>query len=79
MKDKGYSAEYAVGVTIASAIQGVVVPPSHNLVLYSIVAAGVVAYHNTKFQELVPFPEVPAVLEKAAIYLLDMGALLAGT
>jgi tripartite ATP-independent transporter DctM subunit len=42
MKDKGYSAEYAVGVTIASAIQGVVVPPSHNLVLYSIVAAGVV-------------------------------------
>lgn len=42
MKEKGYSAEYAVGVTIASAIQGVVVPPSHNLVLYSIVAAGVV-------------------------------------
>jgi len=42
MKQKGYSAEYAVGVTISSAIQGVVVPPSHNLVLYSIVAAGVV-------------------------------------
>jgi tripartite ATP-independent transporter DctM subunit len=41
MKKKGYSAEYAVGVTISSAIQGVVVPPSHNLVLYSIVAAGV--------------------------------------
>jgi tripartite ATP-independent transporter DctM subunit len=31
-----------VGVTIASAIQGVVVPPSHNLILYSIVATGVV-------------------------------------
>ena len=42
MKKKGYSAEYAVGVTISSAIQGVVVPPSHNLVLYSIVATGVV-------------------------------------
>ncbi len=42
MKKKGYSAEYAVGVTISSAIQGVVVPPSHNLVLYSIVAVGVV-------------------------------------
>jgi tripartite ATP-independent transporter DctM subunit len=41
MKKKGYSAEYAVGVTISSAIQGVVVPPSHNLVLYSIVAVGV--------------------------------------
>jgi len=42
MKKKGYPAEYAVGVTISSAIQGVVVPPSHNLVLYSIVAASVI-------------------------------------
>jgi tripartite ATP-independent transporter DctM subunit len=42
MKKKGYSADYAVGVTISSAIQGVVVPPSHNLVLYSIVASGVI-------------------------------------
>jgi tripartite ATP-independent transporter DctM subunit len=42
MVKKGYSPEYAVGVTISSAIQGVVVPPSHNLVLYSIVAASVI-------------------------------------
>jgi tripartite ATP-independent transporter DctM subunit len=42
MVKKGYSPQYAVGVTISSAIQGVIVPPSHNLVLYSIVAAGVV-------------------------------------
>lgn len=41
MVKKGYSAEYAVGVTISGAIQGVIVPPSHNLVLYSIVAGGV--------------------------------------
>jgi tripartite ATP-independent transporter DctM subunit len=40
MKKKGYDADYAVGLTITSAIQGVVVPPSHNLVLYSIVAGG---------------------------------------
>ena len=40
MKQKGYTPEYAVGVTISSAIQGVVVPPSHNLVLYSIAAVG---------------------------------------
>ncbi|WP_333593379.1 TRAP transporter large permease [Anaerospora hongkongensis] len=40
MKKKGYDADYAVGLTISSAIQGVVVPPSHNLVLYSIVAGG---------------------------------------
>jgi tripartite ATP-independent transporter DctM subunit len=42
MVKKGYSPEYAVGVTISSAIQGVVVPPSHNLVLYSIVASTVI-------------------------------------
>ena len=41
MKEKGYDADYSVGVTIASAIQGVVVPPSHNLVLYSIAVGGV--------------------------------------
>ena len=40
MKKKGYDADYAVGLTISSAIQGVVVPPSHNLVLFSIVAGG---------------------------------------
>ncbi|MDU4960116.1 MAG: TRAP transporter large permease [Sporomusaceae bacterium] len=40
MKKKGYEADYAVGLTISSAIQGVVVPPSHNLVLFSIVAGG---------------------------------------
>ncbi|MCX7781293.1 MAG: TRAP transporter large permease [Negativicutes bacterium] len=41
MKKKGYDVDYSVGLTISSAIQGVVVPPSHNLVLYSIVAGGV--------------------------------------
>lgn len=41
MKQKGYDADYAVGLTISSAIQGVVVPPSFNLVLYSVVAGGV--------------------------------------
>lgn len=41
MKKKGYAADYCVGVTISSAIQGVVVPPSHNLVLYAIAAGGV--------------------------------------
>ena len=41
MKKKGYAADYSVGVTICSAIQGVVVPPSHNLVLYSIAAGGI--------------------------------------
>lgn len=42
MKKKGYDHDYAVGITISSAVQGVLVPPSHNMILYSI-AAGTVA------------------------------------
>jgi len=42
MKKKGYDTDYAVGITISSAVQGVLVPPSHNMILYSI-AAGTVA------------------------------------
>lgn len=40
MKKKGYESDYAVGLTISAAIQGVVVPPSHNLVLFSVTAGG---------------------------------------
>lgn len=42
MKKKGYPVEYSVGVTISSAIQGVLVPPSHNMILYAIAASGIV-------------------------------------
>ena len=42
MKKKGYDPDYAVGITIAGAVQGVLVPPSHNMILYSI-AAGTIA------------------------------------
>jgi len=38
MKDKGYDNDYAVGITISGAVQGVLVPPSHNMILYSIAA-----------------------------------------
>jgi tripartite ATP-independent transporter DctM subunit len=38
MKQKGYDNDYAVGITISAAVQGVLVPPSHNMILYSIAA-----------------------------------------
>ncbi|HBF36877.1 MAG TPA: hypothetical protein DDW50_06110 [Firmicutes bacterium] len=41
MKKKGYDADYSVSVTVTSATQGILVPPSHNMILYSIVAGGV--------------------------------------
>ncbi|MFD0676852.1 MULTISPECIES: TRAP transporter large permease [unclassified Paenibacillus] len=54
MKKKGYDTDYAVGVTVSSAIQGVVVPPSHNLVLYSLAAGGGVSIASLFLAGIVP-------------------------
>jgi tripartite ATP-independent transporter DctM subunit len=40
MKEKGYDGDYAVNVTVTSSIAGVVIPPSHNMILYAIAAGG---------------------------------------
>lgn len=41
MKKKGYDTDYSVSVTISSAAQGVMIPPSHNMIIYSTAAGGV--------------------------------------
>ena len=41
MKKKGYSTDYSVGVTVSSAAQAVMIPPSQNLIIYSLAAGGV--------------------------------------
>ncbi|MDR3563302.1 MAG: TRAP transporter large permease [Negativicutes bacterium] len=41
MKEKGYDADYAATVTAIASTQGILVPPSHNAVMYAIVAGGV--------------------------------------
>lgn len=33
MKDSGYDTDYAVDVTITSACQGLIIPPSHNMII----------------------------------------------
>lgn len=41
MRKKGYDKDYSVSVTCTASIQGVVVPPSHNIILYSLAAGGI--------------------------------------
>jgi tripartite ATP-independent transporter DctM subunit len=41
MEKEGYDKDFAVSVTVVSATQGVLVPPSHNMILYSLAAGGV--------------------------------------
>lgn len=41
MTEAGYKKEFAAAVTVASSCQGLIIPPSHNMVLYAMVAGGV--------------------------------------
>ena len=41
MKDSGYDTDYAVDVTITSACQGLIIPPSHNMIIFAVSAGGV--------------------------------------
>ncbi len=40
MKAKGYDEDFSVAVTVASSCQGIVIPPSHNMIIYSTAAGG---------------------------------------
>jgi tripartite ATP-independent transporter DctM subunit len=40
MKARGYDVDYAVNITVTSAIIALMIPPSHNMIIYSISAGG---------------------------------------
>jgi tripartite ATP-independent transporter DctM subunit len=40
MKEKGYEDDYAVNVTVTSSIAGIMIPPSHNMILFVVAAGG---------------------------------------
>ena len=41
MKQKGYDDDFSVAITVTSACQGVIIPPSHNMIIYSMAAGGI--------------------------------------
>ena len=41
MVKDNYDADYSTSVTITSSIQGILIPPSHNMIIYSLAAGGV--------------------------------------
>ena len=40
MKERGYDTDYAVNITVVSSIIALLLPPSHNMIIYSIAAGG---------------------------------------
>lgn len=41
MKKQGYDDDFSVGITVTSACQGVLIPPSHNMVIYALAVSGI--------------------------------------
>lgn len=40
MKERGYRPDFAVNVTVTSSIAGIVIPPSHNMIIFAVAAGG---------------------------------------
>lgn len=41
MVENGYDEDYSVDVTITSACQGIIIPPSHNMIIFAVSAGGI--------------------------------------
>jgi tripartite ATP-independent transporter DctM subunit len=54
MKAKGYGTDYAVGLTVTSSIAGILIPPSHNMILYSLAAGGGISVSALFIAGIVP-------------------------
>ena len=54
MKKQGYKPEFAVGLTVTTACQGVLIPPSHNMVIYAVSAGGAVTVGHMLIGGLLP-------------------------
>ena len=54
MKEKGYRGDYAVNVTVTSSIAGIVIPPSHNMIIFSVAAGGGISISKLFLAGVVP-------------------------
>lgn len=54
MKKEGYELDYAVNVTATSATTGLLIPPSHNMIIYAIAAGGGVSISSLFLAGILP-------------------------
>ena len=54
MKDKGYDTDYAVNVTVTSSIAGIIIPPSHNMIIFALATGGAVSISQLFLAGVVP-------------------------
>jgi tripartite ATP-independent transporter DctM subunit len=65
MNEKGYDRDFSVCVTVTSSTQGIIIPPSHNAILYAVAAGGAVS-----IKELFMAGIVPGVLVGVALMVV---------
>lgn len=66
MKERGYDVDYAVNITVVSSIIALLLPPSHNMIIYSIAAGGRISIADLFTAGIIPGLLLAAVLMVAA-------------
>lgn len=66
MKERGYKPDYAVNVTVTSSIAGIVIPPSHNMIIFAVAAGGGISISKLFLAGVVPGMLMCACLAIAA-------------
>lgn len=54
MKERGYGTDYAVNITVVSSIIALMLPPSHNMIIYSISAGGKISIADLFTAGIIP-------------------------
>lgn len=54
MKQRGYRPDFAVNVTVTSSIAGIVIPPSHNMIIFAVAAGGGISVSKLFLAGVVP-------------------------
>jgi tripartite ATP-independent transporter DctM subunit len=54
MRKQGYDDHFAVNITITSATQGIIIPPSHNAIIYTYAAGGTISIAQLFMAGIVP-------------------------
>jgi tripartite ATP-independent transporter DctM subunit len=71
MKERGYRPDFAVNVTVTSSIAGIVIPPSHNMIIFAVAAGGGISVSGLFLAGVIPGILMCASLAVAA-YILSV-------
>jgi len=69
MKQRGYGVDYAVNITVVGSIIALMIPPSHNMIIYSIAAGGKISIADLFTAGIIPGIILAVALMIAAYFV----------